>query len=173
MPPPLHLNSTSLIIPKTPIDFCQADCSLSPSSVAINPAAGLPAALDIWHDFRRESIARCIPARTRCLLWRAEVLSLHVCQALLGEFFGMSIFLALPVVTTSIVFTHPGAAKVDSNDLSSIPRTVLISEVFGGLTISVLIFALSTFSSGQLNPAVSFALLLHGAISLPASWATS
>ena len=138
---------------------------ISPSSDAIRLPIPSPSGIDIWHDFRRESSTRaCIPIRARCRQWKKEVFSLRFLQALLGEFFGMTIFLTM--VTLSIVYSFPSTVSVAPSDLLNTPRIVLISTVFG-LTIAVLVFALSTSSGGHLNPAVSFALLLRGAISLP------
>lgn len=144
-----------------------AVASSSPTSSVVQvPAPALsPSAHDIWHDFTQQSNSRvCVPVRTRCRSWGKEVFSLRFLQAMLGEFFGMTIFLTM--VTLAIVYSFPGTVSVDPNNLLNTPRIVLISTEFG-LTIAVLVFALSTSSGGHLNPAVSFALLLRGAISFP------
>jgi glycerol uptake facilitator-like aquaporin len=162
-PPSLNIERDSVqAAPPT-----QVISSPSPTSEVVQvPATVLlsPSANDIWHDFQRESRRRCIPVRARCRSWGKEVFSLRFIQAMLGEFFGMTIFLTM--VTLAIVYSFPGTVSVDPNNLLNTPRIVLISTVFG-LTIAVLVFALSTSSGGHLNPAVSFALLLRGAISLP------
>ena len=127
-----------------------------------------PSFSDVRRDFRILFLKRLMPTRERLQAWKEECKSLPFLQACLAEFFGMTLFLF--AVTTAIVYTFPQSNANPANDSSfnsaAIPRTVLIAATFG-LTIAVLVFALSTSSGGHLNPAVSFALLLRGAISLP------
>jgi aquaporin PIP len=138
-----------------------------PTPLREDPTAP-PSFSDVRRDFAVLFAKRLFPTRERLRAWWDECTSLQFAQACLAEFFGMALLLF--AVTVSIVYSFPESNANPANDSSfnssAIPRTVLISAVFG-LTIAVLVFSLSTSSGGHLNPAVSFALLLRGAISLP------
>lgn len=146
--------------------------SAAPAGSLVIPVVlvGAPSNEDILRDFRSSLRARILtPCRARAVAWRAEVSTLQFAQACLGEFFGMTLFLF--IVLTSIVYSFPLSAADPLNDAASfnsatISRNVLIAATFG-LTIAVLVFALSTSSGGHLNPAISFALFLRGSVSLP------
>lgn len=116
--------------------------------------------------------------------WREELLSLRFRQALVAEFLATALFVATG--TVCVMFTSDnldgsgasvfgqggdalagsgtGVASVNVSVAYTVPRLLTLSFMFG-LMICVLVFTTGSISGGNLNPAVTLALLLVGKMS--------